>query len=219
MSSFIVYATPGSPYGRAVLAALLEKAAPHRLIAVAPGAGKVEPHISRNPFGKIPVLEHDGFQLYETQAILRYLDRVLPTPALTPPEPRAAARMDQVLNIADWYLFRDVNAVIGFERIVSPKLFGGTPNEAAIEACLPKAHIVFGELSRLLGDADWFGGDLFSLADVMVAAHMNFMAETPEWTVLTAGRGNLGAWLARVNARRSFAETTWERVADLAEAA
>jgi glutathione S-transferase len=33
----------------------------------------------------VPVLEHDGFLLYETQAILRYLDRVLPKPALTPP--------------------------------------------------------------------------------------------------------------------------------------
>jgi glutathione S-transferase len=30
----------------------------------------------------IPVLEHDGFMLYETQAILRYLDRVLPAPPL-----------------------------------------------------------------------------------------------------------------------------------------
>jgi Glutathione S-transferase, N-terminal domain. len=28
----------------------------------------------------VPVLEHDGFLLYETQAILRYLDRVLPNP-------------------------------------------------------------------------------------------------------------------------------------------
>jgi glutathione S-transferase len=29
----------------------------------------------------VPVLEHAGFSLYESQAILRYLDRVLPTPA------------------------------------------------------------------------------------------------------------------------------------------
>ncbi len=38
-------------------------------------------HLARHPFGRVPVLEHDGFMLYETQAILRYLDRVLPQPA------------------------------------------------------------------------------------------------------------------------------------------
>ena len=52
------------------------------------------------------MLEHNGFLLYETQAILRYLDRVLPTPALTPADPRRAARMDQVMNVTDWYLFQ-----------------------------------------------------------------------------------------------------------------
>jgi len=53
----------------------------------------------------VPVLEHDGFVLYETAAILRYLDRVLPDPRLTPADARRAARMDQLMSINDWYLF------------------------------------------------------------------------------------------------------------------
>jgi glutathione S-transferase len=96
------------------------------------------------------VLEHDGFVLYETQAIVRYLDRVLPKPALTPADAKCAARMDQVMNVNDWYLFQGVNNVITFQRIVVPRLLGAVPDEAAIAAAMPQAHRVFNELSRLL---------------------------------------------------------------------
>jgi glutathione S-transferase len=68
---FIVHSVPGSPYGRAVFATLGEKGARAHLAPVAPGTLKSQPHISRHPFGRVPVLEHDGALLYETQAILR----------------------------------------------------------------------------------------------------------------------------------------------------
>ena len=76
MSDFVIHSIPGSPFGRAVLATLEEKGARYRFAAVHPGTLKAEPHLSRHPFGKVPVLEHGDFKLYETQAILRYLDRV-----------------------------------------------------------------------------------------------------------------------------------------------
>src|ERR1700720_3812107 len=120
MSTFIVHSIPGSPFGRAVLAALEEKGASCRLSPVAPGTFRSPQHLARHPFGRVPVLEHDGFSLYETQAILRYLDRVLPAPALTPAGPRRIARMDQVMNVSDWYLFQGVGNVIGFQRVIGP---------------------------------------------------------------------------------------------------
>jgi glutathione S-transferase len=66
MPEFVVYNLPGSPFGRAVHAALEEKGAPWRLSPIAPATLRSEPHISRHPFGRVPVLEHDGFMLYET---------------------------------------------------------------------------------------------------------------------------------------------------------
>jgi glutathione S-transferase len=219
MSEFIVYSIPGSPYGRAVLATLAEKTAKSRLVAVGVGAFKTEPHISRHAFGKVPVLEHDGFMLYETQAILRYLDRVLAEPKLTPGDAKAAARMDQVLNIADCYLFQGVSTVIGFQRVVGPRLLGLTPDEAAIAQALPKAHVVFQELSRLLDGKPFFAGDDVTLADIQVAAQIDFFAGTPEWAPLTETTPNLVSWLDRMNARPSFKTTTWDRVAESAEAA
>lgn len=93
MSEFVIHSIPGSPFGRAVLVALEEKNARYRLAPVVPGTHRAPLHLARHPFGRVPVLEHDDFTLYETQAILRYIDRVHPAPALTPDEAAIAAAM------------------------------------------------------------------------------------------------------------------------------
>lgn len=219
MTEFVVHTIPGSPFARAVMATLEEKGAPWRIAPLAPGTLKAEPHLSRHPFGRIPVLEHGDFSLYETQAILRYIDRVVPEPALTPADPRAAARMDQVMNIADWYLFQGVGNVIGFQRVVGPALMGITPDEAACAAAMPRAHQVFAALSQLLGEQPCFAGDRLSLADILLAVQMDFMTQAPEWAPLTEGRSNLVRWMDRMNARPSMQATTWARVTELAKAA
>ena len=219
MSEFIVHGIPGSPYGRAVLVALEEKGARYRFEGVAPGELRSARHLAIHPFGRVPVLVHADFHLYETAAILRYIERLLPSPALVPFATREVARMDQLMNVNDWYLFQGPGNVIGFQRIVGPKLMGLAPDEKAIAAVLPKAHAVFEELSAQLGTQRHLAGDAFTLADAMIAPQMDFLAQTPEWELLTYGRTNLREWLARVSARPSFAATTWEKVARLAQAA
>ena len=219
MSGFVVYSIPGSPYGRAVLATLHEKGIDFRFAPLTPGANRAEPYLSRHPFGRIPAFEHDGFLLYETQAILRYLDRVRPAPTLVPGDAQSAARMDQLIGICDWYLFQGVGNVIGFQRVVAPKIMGLTPDEEAIAAAMPKAHTVMAELSRLLGNKTYLAADTVTLADLMIAPQLDFMAETPEWAALTAARPNLQDWLARMRERESMQATTWERVATMAKAA
>ena len=167
MSEFTIHAIPGSPFARSVFVALEEKGVRYRLAAVAPGNHRAPEHLARHPFGRVPVLQHGDFQLYETQAILRYIDRVHPAPALTPPHPQDAARMDQLMNINDWYLFQGVASVIAFQRIVGPRLMGSSPDEDAIAAATcRKARTVFDELALRLGDKLFFTGDTISLADV-----------------------------------------------------
>jgi glutathione S-transferase len=58
-----------------------------------------------------------------------------------------------------------------------------------------------------------------TLADLMVAPHLHFLALTPEWAALAAGHSHLSDWLNRMNARPSFKATTWERLTELAKAA
>jgi glutathione S-transferase len=219
MSEFIIHSIPGSPFGRAALTALEEKGARYSFSPLAPGGLRSPEHLARHPFGRVPVLEHDGFLLYETQAILRYLDRVLPNPALTPADPKRAARMDQVMNVNDWYLFQGVANVIVFHRVVGPRVMGLAPDEAAIEAAMPKARAVFEELARLLGGQSFFTGETMTLADLLVVPHLGLFSLAPEWSALVAPHKNLVAWLARMEARPSLQATTWERVSEMAQAA
>jgi glutathione S-transferase len=84
MNGFVIHSIPGSPYGRAVMVALEEKRSPYRLSAVTPGSLQSPRHLAMHPVGKIPVMDHGSFRLYEVQAIIRYVDRVLPGLKLTP---------------------------------------------------------------------------------------------------------------------------------------
>jgi len=207
----IVHGIPGSPYVRAALLTLEEKGAVYQLAAMSFGTLKQQPHLSRHPFGRIPAFEHDGWMLYETRAIMRYVDAVVPGPRLQPEEPRAAARMDQLMNITDWYLMPQVSATITFNRVVAPR-FNRPANEEAIAKALPNARICVAEIGRLLGDHPWMAGDAISLADLLLAAHLSMFAQAPEGTQILQEHENLRGWLARIEARPSIQATTWDRL-------
>lgn len=216
MSELVLHSIPGSPFGRACLIALEEKGARYRLVPLAPQQLRTPEHLARHPFGRVPVLEHGSFRLFESQAILRYLDRVLPAPPLTPRDPQAAARMDQLMNVNDWYLFHGVGNVIAFQRVVATRLMGKTPDEAAIAAAMPRAHQVVDALARELAEQRFFAGEQLSLADALLAPQLDMLSQTPEWPLLTRAHGNLTRWLERMNNRPSMTKTTWERVQALA---
>jgi glutathione S-transferase len=91
MSDIQVFGIPGSPFLRSVEITLREKGLDYQLHAMRPGEHKSEDYLKRHPFGRVPAFEHDGFSIYETQAILRYLDEVFPSPPLTPGNPKARA--------------------------------------------------------------------------------------------------------------------------------
>jgi len=206
MSEIVVHGVPGSPFLRAVLATLEEKGQPYHLRVMGPGEFKSPEYLKLHPFGRIPAFEHDGFQLYETQAIVRYIDGVFPEPALQPTDPKAAARMNQAIGINDCYLFAEIARVIVFQRIVGPALMGRVPDEAAIAAVAPKVPTCIGALDRLLADHAFMAGDRLSLADLMLAPQLDYMAATPEGRAAMHGTA-LPAWLERMNARPSMQAT------------
>ena len=206
MSDFIVHGVPGSPFLRSVQMGLEEKDVPYRLAAMAPGELKSAVHLKRHPFGRVPAFEHGDFQLYETQAILRYLDDVIPEPTLEPADPRAAARMNQIIGINDWYFFPKAAAPIVFQRVVGPVFFGLPTDEAAITEALPMARTCVAELDRLLGSQRYLACDEMSIADLMLAPQIDFLVATPDGKNLLEGTG-LKAWLGRMNARASMIAT------------
>jgi len=218
MSDFVIHGIAGSPFVRAVLMGLEEKGRGWRLQPLAPGASKAPEHLARHPFGRVPAVEHGDFQVYETQATLRYLDRIYPEPSLTPADPRQAARMDQIMGINDWYLFAHASAPIGFPRVIAPRL-GFPADGSKVAEAMPRAEVCFGVLSRLLGDQPFLAGDGLSLADLMVAPQLSLLMECEEGQSLMAPHPALSAWLGRMEARPSMVATTWERLEQTAAAA
>jgi glutathione S-transferase len=203
MDEIVLYGILGSPFVRTVQMMLAEKQAPHRVDPMAPGTLRSAEHLARHPFGRVPAIDHGDFRLYETQAILRYLDAAFPNPPMQPTDPRTIGRMNQIIGINDWYLFQKVGAVIVFNRIIGPRLMNITPDEAAIEAAMPTARICVTELEGFLADQAFLAGDSLTLADLMVAPQLDFLHATAEGQGLLAGT-RLADWLGRMNQRDSM---------------
>ncbi len=110
------------------------------------------------------------------------------------------------MGINDWYLFPQVSAVLVFQRIVGPILMGTQPDEAAIAACVPNAQRCIGALNALLGGSAFMAGEALSLADLILAPQIDYVAATPEGKVLLKATP-LEAWLTRMTARPSMQAT------------
>ncbi|CAN5524269.1 glutathione S-transferase family protein [soil metagenome] len=216
MTSFVVHGIPGSPYVRTVLLALEEKRLPWHLAAVPMDGNRAPEYRAIHPFHKIPTLDHGDFRLYETRAILDYLDRIAPDPALTPTDPKLAARMNQLIGITDSYVAPRLSGAVTFARMVAPA-FGLPVDEDAVVAAVAPASEVVDEIARLLGDQPFMAGPSLSLADLMLAPHLVFLPGFDEGRAMLARHANLADWIARVDARPSMDATTWDRLNSLAD--
>lgn len=198
-----LYGHPLSSCTRKALIVAGEKAATIELITIdlLTGEHKQPPHLARHPFGVIPVLEHDDFQLIESRAIIRYLDAVLPGPSLVPADPRARARMDQWLSVDQAYVAPRTSALVG-QCIVGPHL-GRAPDPAVVEAEQRGLGRALAVIDRALADQRYLAGDALSLADVSlmpyVAATQLLRAEA-----VIADLRYLQRWWAEVSARPAW---------------
>jgi glutathione S-transferase len=218
MSDFIVHGIIGSPFVRAVLMGLEEKGQPYRLAPLRPGAHRTAEYLAQHAFGRVPVVEHGDFRLYETQAVLRYLDRLFPEPALTPTDSRLAARMDQLMGINDWYVMPHIGAPIVFPLVVAPRI-GMAGDSSRIAEFMPKAEVCITEIARLLADQPYMAGQSLSMADLMLAPQLSMLGDCAEGQALMAPYPALKAWLERMQARPSMQATTWDRLLEIHKAA
>jgi len=209
MAEFTVHGIPGSPFVRSALLGFEEKGIPYRFAAMPMGSTKSPEHLARNPFGRIPVIDHGDFRLYETQAILRYLEDLYPEPSLQPKDAKARARMNQLTGINDWYFFPQISVCISYQRLIAP-MRGGTPDEAKIAAAKPNAVACVEAIEGLMGEPFLIGDEL-SMADLMLAPHVYYFSVTPEGREILKG-GKLHRWIERMQARPSMQRTEMERL-------
>jgi glutathione S-transferase len=206
MARPIVYGPAGSTYVWSTRLALAEKGIAHDLVEVGFGEHRQEPHLSRHPFAKVPAFEHDGFALYETQAILRYIDEGFPAAPLQSTDLHEFSRMNQIIGIVDAYAWPSIAGGILFNRLLAPRL--GLPvDEAAVAAALPRARLCLTEFTRLMGEQTFLAGERISLADLMAIPLIYYFAAQPEGASALDEHPALRAWLRRMEGRQSFQVT------------
>ena len=204
----ILFGATYSVYVRIVRLALAEKGVDYRLVEVdifAEG-GPPPDYAGRHPFGRIPAFEHDGFRLYESGAISRYVDEAFPGPALQPDDARGRARVSQILSLLDSYAYRPLVWDIFVERVRASHN-GRTPDEARIAAALPRAETCLGALEALMEGGPWLAGPALTLADLHAAPMFAYAVMAPEGRALLARHGALEQWWGRMAARASMAAT------------
>lgn len=199
-----VYGAAYSVYVRIVRIALHEKGVPYDLVPVDVFAEEGMPadYRARHPFGRIPAFEHDGFCLYETSAITRYVDDAFPGPTLQPRGVRERARMNQIIAMLDNYAYRPMVWDVYVQRVETK-----SPDEELVATALEKARIFLAALSRLLDAGNWLAGAEPSLADFHAAPMFALFERAPEGAALVTEFPEILAWWERVRIRPSVMAT------------
>lgn len=207
MAHPIVYGPAGSTYVWSARLALAEKGVTHELVDVPFGAHRDAPHLARHPFAKVPAFEHDGFALYETQAIMRYVDERFPGAALQPEDVHQWSRMNQIIGIVDAYAWPSIAGTILFNRMLAPRFLGRTPDEAAIAGALPQARLCLAEFDRLMEEHRFLAADFVTLADLLAVPLVYCFANVPDGREPLSRHPKLQDWLRRMETRQSFQVT------------
>ncbi len=195
---------PFSIYPRRVRIVLHEKrvACEEVLVDLPGGALQTAAFRKLNPFGQVPVLEDDGLVLYESIAILEYLEDRHPTPALMPAGgPAARASTRQLMLASGDYLAPPFKRWAA--RLFTPETVWDHADQARAADEIA-AHLDV--LEAILDDGRPHLAGAFSLADVCYAVFVCEL-EAAGLGRLLAARPRARAWVDRLNARESVQAT------------
>jgi len=191
---------PFSTYSRRIRIALIEKGIHADLAEVdmASGAHRQPEYQKLNPYGRVPTLEDDGFVLYESTAILEYLEATHPAPPLVPADVRGRALVSMHAKLCDLQLSRQTGAIIFPKRFLPKERW----DEAAMAQAKKEIEKHLGILEAQLQGKQYLVGDRYSLVEVCYTPFVEFfplMEITPPAAV--------AAWSARMLERPSARET------------
>jgi len=205
MTSIKIHGMPPSTFTRTVRLACHEKGIGYELVPTMPSQ-----IVPINPFGKIPAITHGDFTLFESTAILRYLDRTFPGRKLWPDESRAAALCDQWVSAVCDSL---VNSAL---RYMAAR-FGFLPVPAEMEAgYLDKTRQVVPIFDRQLARSRYLAGDELTAADLFLAPLLFYFPDVPELKAIDEAAPNCARWLRDMEARPSVKATRPEMKPQLA---
>lgn len=207
--SMTFYCGSGSPYAWRVWLALEHKRIPYelRMLSFSAGDLKTPAYSAINPRQRVPALVDDGFALYESVAILEYLDeRFAEPPRLYPGDARQRAQVRRRVQEADQYV------AVAMERLVDQLLF--TPPERQDEAEIAAARQALADELRRW-DAPIPGGFLAGEAPTaadftlypLIALTRRLQLRRPSLDVESMLGPGLADWARRVEALPCVAAT------------
>lgn len=204
----ILFGLERSVYTRVARLALEEKGVAYELrdTEIFGPEGVPPEHRARHPFGRIPVLQHKEFVLYETAAIARYVDEAFDGPVLQPAAPDIRARMNQVIGIVDAYGYRPMVWDVFVERFARTQS-GQAPDETKIGAGLAAAERCLQAIEQLASPSPYMLGANPTLADLHLLPVLACFALAPDGRAQLARHPALSRWLDLMNGRPSVERT------------
>ncbi|WP_162806166.1 glutathione S-transferase family protein [Sphingosinicella terrae] len=206
-----LYGHPASTFTRKALCTLHEIDLPFdlRVVDLLGGEQHQATHLVRQPFGRVPTIDDDGFTLYESRAIIRYLNERYGG-GLVPSDVRDRALMDQWIDIAYSYL-----SAAALNPILH-HVFGFPQEEAALEASNTMVERTLDVLDGRLAASPYLAGEQFSLADIVYLPDLDYLMATPLAAAISA-RGNVASWWARCSERASWRKATGQEPGAIAQ--
>ncbi|MCB9733722.1 MAG: glutathione S-transferase family protein [Deltaproteobacteria bacterium] len=210
-----LYWGSGSPWAWRVMLALAVKGVEYesRLLSFSEGDHKADGFLALNPRGQVPCLRDGDVCVYESLAIVAYLDRRFPEPPLLGRTPAESGRVFQTI------LEFEHHGVPVINDRVTRRIFRGQAVDYAeeIREAAPAARAELARLDARLDGREWLVGDAVSAADLGVYPHLQLLLRalgkpdardldlglTPFDTVFPA----LAAWCRRVEALPGYDAT------------
>ncbi|CAH1764023.1 14838_t:CDS:2 [Entrophospora sp. SA101] len=157
---------------------------------------------TKNPFGKVPVMIDDGFTLYESRAICRYLvnkyQGTKNSTILIPKDIQKAALVEQYLSVESLY-FDLPSTAINFEEIVAVKYMNREADAEKVKEAKEKIENTLDIYEKFLEGKDYLIGE-YSLADLVHIAniYVNVHKTSAKDVYYDAKRPNVVKWAALV---------------------
>jgi len=202
-ATITVYGDPRSSYVRTVRMALAEKGIAYTHDPVAPHTEQI---LAICPFGRVPGFRDGDLTLYETTAIVRYIDECFDGPSLLAGNARSRAAMEQYASLINCHGY-DAMVRRYVLQYVFPKGANNTPDRAVIDVAVPQIKSQLEVFDRAYGPRNLLAGDTVTLADLLLAPIIFYLGMFPEGKTLLAGAPNVTrahAWMAE---RPSFKST------------
>ncbi|WP_158744292.1 glutathione S-transferase family protein [Acidisphaera sp. L21] len=163
------------------------------------GRNQDDDYLAMNPNGRVPTIEDDGFRLWESNSIIRYLAlQYAPAHPIYPAAPRERAGMERWL---DWVL----TTLQPAERPVFWGYVRTDPadrNAAALADATEKAGMLWALLDRHLQGRRYLEAECFTLADLVMATYARRWFGIPE--IVRPAMPDLERWYAAMQSRPGF---------------